>query len=90
MDHPELKQQWCYLAVLCTSYISRTVSLTLPGPVPLCLLQVSICTQVASAMEHLSSQRFVHRDLAARNCLISGQRHVKVSALGLSKDVYNR
>ncbi|XP_063047864.1 inactive tyrosine-protein kinase 7 [Engraulis encrasicolus] len=51
--------------------------------------KVSICAQVASAMEHLSSQRFVHRDLATRNCLISGQRHVKVSALGLSKDVYN-
>lgn len=51
--------------------------------------KVSICTQVALGMEHLSNQRFVHRDLAARNCLISGQRHVKISALRLSKDVYN-
>uniref|UniRef100_A0AAR2K603 Protein tyrosine kinase 7 (inactive) n=1 Tax=Pygocentrus nattereri TaxID=42514 RepID=A0AAR2K603_PYGNA len=51
--------------------------------------KVSICAQVAAGMEHLSNQRFVHKDLAARNCLISGQRQVKVSALGLSKDVYN-
>lgn len=41
-------------------------------------------------MEHLSNTRFVHKDLAARNCLISAQRQVKVSALSLSKDVYNR
>ncbi|KAL4837989.1 hypothetical protein H8958_017355 [Nasalis larvatus] len=40
-------------------------------------------------MEHLSNNRFVHKDLAARNCLVSAQRQVKVSALGLSKDVYN-
>ncbi|KAM6956510.1 inactive tyrosine-protein kinase 7 [Aplochiton taeniatus] len=51
--------------------------------------KVSICAQVAQGMEHLSNHRFVHKDLAARNCLISGQRHVKVSALSLSKDVYN-
>lgn len=51
--------------------------------------KVSICAQVAAGMEHLSNQRFVHKDLATRNCLISGERHVKISALGLSKDVYN-
>uniref|UniRef100_A0A8C5FJS0 Protein tyrosine kinase 7 (inactive) n=1 Tax=Gadus morhua TaxID=8049 RepID=A0A8C5FJS0_GADMO len=51
--------------------------------------KVSICAQVARGMEHLSNHRFVHKDLAARNCLVSSQRHVKVSALGLSKDVYN-
>ncbi|XP_064173611.1 inactive tyrosine-protein kinase 7-like [Anguilla rostrata] len=51
--------------------------------------KLSICAQVAQGMEHLSNHRFVHKDLAARNCLISAQRHVKVSALSLSKDVYN-
>ncbi|CAB1312381.1 unnamed protein product, partial [Coregonus sp. 'balchen'] len=50
---------------------------------------VSICVQVAYGMEHMSNHRFVHKDLAARNCLISGQRSVKISALSLSKDVYN-
>lgn len=51
--------------------------------------KVSVCSQVALGMEHLSNSRFVHKDLAARNCLISAQRQVKVSALSLSKDVYN-
>ncbi|XP_037546541.1 inactive tyrosine-protein kinase 7 [Nematolebias whitei] len=51
--------------------------------------KVSICTQVARGMEHLSNYRFVHKDLAARNCLINNQRRVKVSSLSLSKDVYN-
>lgn len=51
--------------------------------------KVSLCTQVALGMEHLSNSRFVHRDLAARNCLVSAQRQVKVSSLSLSKDVYN-
>ncbi|XP_051978070.1 inactive tyrosine-protein kinase 7-like [Xyrauchen texanus] len=51
--------------------------------------KVSVCLQVAHGMEHLSNQRFVHKDLAARNCLISSKRQIKVSALGLSKDVYN-
>ncbi|XP_008297718.1 inactive tyrosine-protein kinase 7 [Stegastes partitus] len=51
--------------------------------------KVSICTQVAHGMEHLSNHRFVHKDLAARNCLINSQRRVKVSSLSLSKDVYN-
>uniref|UniRef100_A0A8D0FZR7 Inactive tyrosine-protein kinase 7 n=1 Tax=Sphenodon punctatus TaxID=8508 RepID=A0A8D0FZR7_SPHPU len=51
--------------------------------------KVSLCTQVALGMEHLSNNRFVHKDLAARNCLVGAQRQVKVSSLSLSKDVYN-
>ncbi|XP_063300275.1 inactive tyrosine-protein kinase 7 [Pelobates fuscus] len=51
--------------------------------------KISLCSQVALGMEHLSNARFVHKDLAARNCLVSAQRLVKVSSLGLSKDVYN-
>ncbi|KAG9468727.1 inactive tyrosine-protein kinase 7 [Eleutherodactylus coqui] len=51
--------------------------------------KVALCSQVALGMEHLSNHRFVHKDLAARNCLVSAQRVVKVSALGLNKDVYN-
>uniref|UniRef100_A0A8C5QLV0 Protein kinase domain-containing protein n=1 Tax=Leptobrachium leishanense TaxID=445787 RepID=A0A8C5QLV0_9ANUR len=51
--------------------------------------KVALCSQVALGMEHLSNARFVLKDLAARNCLVSAQRLVKVSALGLSKDVYN-
>lgn len=51
--------------------------------------KVSLCAQVAHGMDHLSKQRFVHKDLAARNCLISGQRHVKITSLSLSQDVYS-
>ncbi|XP_075057085.1 inactive tyrosine-protein kinase 7 [Mixophyes fleayi] len=51
--------------------------------------KVALCSQIAQGMEHLSNSRFVHKDLAARNCLVSAQRVVKVSALGLNKDVYN-
>ncbi|XP_072266428.1 inactive tyrosine-protein kinase 7 [Pyxicephalus adspersus] len=51
--------------------------------------KVALCSQVALGMEHLSNNRFVHKDLAARNCLVSAQRVVKISALGLNKDVYN-
>ena len=39
-------------------------------------------------MEHLSNARFIHKDLAARNCILTSNFKVKVSLIGLSKDVY--
>ena len=40
-------------------------------------------------MEHLSNARFVHKDLATRNCVVTSDLRVKVSLIGLSKDVYS-
>ncbi|RXM31442.1 hypothetical protein EOD39_7019 [Acipenser ruthenus] len=48
-----------------------------------------ISVQIAAAMEYLASHFFVHKDLAARNILVGEQLHVKVSDLGLSRDIYS-
>ncbi|KAK6623364.1 hypothetical protein RUM43_009216 [Polyplax serrata] len=50
---------------------------------------LDIAKQISLGMEHLSNARFVHKDLAARNCIISSDFKVKVSLIGLSKDVYS-
>lgn len=39
-------------------------------------------------MAYLSSCRFVHKDLASRNILLEPNLTVKVSSLGLCKDIY--
>lgn len=39
-------------------------------------------------MSYLSSCRFVHRDLASRNVLLQPDLTVKVSSLGLCRDIY--
>jgi serine/threonine protein kinase len=48
---------------------------------------LTICCQLASGLNHLSSLRFVHRDIAARNCLINSQFQVKLADFGLSRDL---
>ena len=56
---------------------------------PLTLAQkVTMCNQVALGMEHLANHRFVHKDLATRNLLLSSNLDLKITSLGLCRDVY--
>ncbi|XP_057226410.1 inactive tyrosine-protein kinase transmembrane receptor ROR1 [Malurus melanocephalus] len=48
-----------------------------------------IAAQIAAGMEYLAGHFFVHKDLAARNVLVGEQLHVKISDLGLSREIYS-
>ncbi|XP_043943956.1 tyrosine-protein kinase transmembrane receptor ROR2 [Protopterus annectens] len=48
-----------------------------------------IVTQIASGMEYLSGHHIVHKDLATRNVLVYDKLNVKISDLGLFREVYS-
>ncbi|XP_077615456.1 tyrosine-protein kinase transmembrane receptor ROR2 [Crocuta crocuta] len=50
---------------------------------------VHVAAQIASGMEYLSSHHVVHKDLATRNVLVYDKLNVKISDLGLFREVYS-
>jgi receptor tyrosine kinase-like orphan receptor 1 len=47
-----------------------------------------IAIQISAGLEYLASQNYVHRDVAARNCMVGENMTVKISDLGLCRDIY--
>nr|XP_030688401.1 tyrosine-protein kinase transmembrane receptor ROR2 isoform X2 [Globicephala melas] len=50
---------------------------------------VHVVAQIAAGMEYLSSHHVVHKDLATRNVLVYDKLTVKISDLGLFREVYS-
>ncbi|XP_073661975.1 tyrosine-protein kinase transmembrane receptor ROR2 isoform X3 [Tursiops truncatus] len=50
---------------------------------------VHVVAQIAAGMEYLSSHHVIHKDLATRNVLVYDKLTVKISDLGLFREVYS-
>ncbi|VDO73523.1 unnamed protein product [Onchocerca flexuosa] len=49
-------------------------------------LKLRFITESASGLEYLEQNNCIHRDIAARNCLLTRNRHVKISDFGMSNE----
>lgn len=50
-------------------------------------IQLSMCSQVCSAMTHLERNKVIHRDLAARNCLVAEGLVIKLADFGMGREI---
>jgi len=51
---------------------------------------MSMCCQIACALDHLESIGLRHGDVATRNCVVSSQLLVKLSILGLNEEGFEK